>query len=445
METQESSYGQKFGNWLRRSLAVKLLAIGFLTLLLMLPNGLILNLISERQSRMSEASAEVSASWGPAQTLTGPILSIPYTEWTDLEDGKRIASKRLAHFLPETFEVDGKQRHQIRKRGIFEVILYETDLQLKGAFAAPDFQALHILPENILWDEAVVSLGITGMNGIRKELLLDWGQAPPLRMEPGTAAPGLLESGVRSPVPVQKGETEYPFSLGLSLNGSSSLHFSPVGKTTNIRLASDWPSPSFNGNFLPTNRNISATGAKKGFEAEWQVLDLNRNFPQQWVGEAYHPDQSAFGVQLIEPVDNYLKNTRSAKYAILVIGLTFLIYFFFETLKHVHIHPFQYFLVGLAIMVFYLLLLSLSEHIGYDLAYLSGAVATIGLVAAYSASILRSPRMTAQLALLLSAIYAFIYIVLQLEDFALLAGSLGVFAALAIVMWTSRKVDWYQL
>ncbi len=430
----------RFGHWLRTSLFVKLLSIGFIVLLLLIPGAMIQSLISERQFRQEEVISEISESWGGAQMIKGPVLSIPYTEWTEEKDGKRSYAVRLMHLLPQELAITGDAQHELRKRGIFDAVLYRSDLQLNGKFNAIAFQELNVSPEQIKWNEARLSVGISSMTGIKNVIELDWNGSK-LRMEPGTAAPGLLASGVSVNVEVSEAQQSYAFTIPLELNGTAALYFEPVGRVTTAALKSSWPSPSFSGKMLPDKREISAGG----FSAEWKVLDLNRNYPQQWKGEAFNFEDSGFGVRLIRPVDEYLKNDRAAKYAILVIGLTFLIYFFFETLRKFHIHPFQYLLVGLALTVFYLLLLSLSEQTGFNIAYGIAAAATIGLISYYSAWVLRIKRLAIQLTLLLCAIYGFIFVVLQLEDYALLAGSIGIFIALAAVMYYSRKVDWYNL
>lgn len=439
MQNQETSAMQKFSNWLKQSLFVKLLSIGFLVLILLIPNTMIQGLIYERQNRQQEVFNEVSQSWGAPQTIIGPVLTIPYNRWTEYE-GKQTATQEIAHFLPLTLAIEGDAAHQVRRRGIFDVILYQSDLRLKGTFEQPNFAALHIDPKDVLWDQAKLSVGISGMTGIKSIINLNWNDTT-LRMESGTAYPKLLPSGVSVEVPIRGVGESYNFDIPLKVNGSDFLQFEPVGKETKVALQSNWHSPSFVGNPLPDNRTIT----KSGFTAAWQVLDLNRNYPQNWTGDQFSLGGAAFGVRFIQAVDEYAKNDRSAKYAILVIGLTFLIYFFFETLRRFHIHPFQYFLIGLALSVFYLLLLSLSEQIGFNYAYLAAAVATISLIVVYSASVLKIARLVIQLTLLLVAIYSFIFIVLQLEDYALLAGSLGIFVALAAVMYYSRKVDWYNL
>lgn len=441
MEDQKTEAVIKQGTAFKDSLLFKLLAIGFLVLVLLIPNAMIQELIRERQNRQMGAVQEVSASWGGPQTIVGPVLSIPYLEWTEYQVSKeRTSVQRMAHFLPLQLEVEGQVDHQVRKRGIFDVILFQSDLVLKGVFEQPDFAGLHIAPEDILWDQAKVSLGISGMQGIKNMIAIDWaGQN--LRMEPGTANPGLMPTGISVEAAVKPDGQRYAFSVPLKVNGSEALRFEPVGKETRVTLRSGWSSPSFEGNFLPDTRETGPNG----FTATWQVFDLNRSYPQSWTENKYTIDASSFGVRLIEPVDEYAKNERSAKYAILIIGLTFLIYFFFETLRRFNIHPFQYLLVGLALSIFYLLLLSLSEQVGFDRAYLIAAGATVGLIVAYSGSVFKSRIMVVQLGLLLALIYGFIFVILQLEDFALLAGSLGLFAALAAVMYYSRRVDWYHV
>ncbi len=435
----------RFGHWVQTSLLVKLASIGFLTLLLLIPNAMIQDLVGERQNRQTEAINDVSASWGIPQTITGPVLSIPYSEWTQLENDKRVESIHTAYFLPQALHVDGKVDPELRKRGIYEIVLYQSDMTIAGAFGKPDFAALHIRPEDVHWDQAKLSLGIAGMSGIKNSIQLDWAGTT-IRLEPGTANSKILLSGVSNAVPVDAETEAYTFSIPVKLNGSGHLKFEPVGKETTVSLESGWPSPSFEGAFLPDRREVT----QAGFSAGWKVLDLNRNYPQQWKDDAYsfgtgsHPS-AHFGVRLLQTVDEYAKTERSSKYAILVIGLTFLIYFFFETLRRFHIHPFQYLLVGLALSVFYLLLLSLSEHLGFNAAYAVASAATIGLIAVYSAGVFKNLRLTVQLALLLALIYGFIFIVLQLEDYALLTGSIGIFAALAAVMFYSRNVDWYNL
>ena len=462
MATQDNNAWNRFGSWVKNSLLIKLGSIGFLTLLLIIPNSMINDLVNERQGRHVEASWEVSSSWGSAQTITGPILSVPVSEWVQLENGKKQETVRTAFFLPTLLQSDGEIIPSIRKRGIYKIVVYQSELVITGKFSKPDLEALHLNPENVHWDQAKISLGISGLSGIKNRIGIEW-SGQNIQLEPGTADPSVLASGVSNGVPLNPDQDEYNFSINLKVNGTGNLKFEPLGKETRLNLESTWPSPSFTGSFLPDSREVS----KDGFKASWTVLDFNRNYPQQWLDHTFTfngqntgyeelnsygrnssvsaSEGAAFGVRLVQPVDEYAKTERSTKYAIMVIGLTFLIYFFFETLRKFHIHPFQYLLVGLALSVFYLLLLSISEYLGFNKAYFLATGATISLIGIYSYGIIKSWRLTLQLSVLLGLIYSFIFIVLQLEDFALLAGSLGIFGALAIVMFYSRNVDWYNL
>jgi inner membrane protein len=229
------------------------------------------------------------------------------------------------------------------------------------------------------------------------------------------------------------------FSFSVELNGSQSLSFIPLGKQTDVQLTSTWSNPSFSGAFLPASRDIN----EKGFNASWKVLNLNRNFPQQWIGNEYIVSESSFGVDFLLPVDHYQKNTRSAKYAIMFIGLTFVAFLLFELISKRKIHPVQYLLVGGALCVFYTLLVSFSEHIGFFWAYTISSVATIALISLYFNSIIGSARSTSLLSLMLVGLYLFLFTILQLQDYALLMGSIGLFAVISVVMYVSRRVDWY--
>lgn len=439
MEIPENGSVQRFSQWLKQSLFIKLMSIGFLILVLLAPKSMIESLIYERQFRQQETAAEVSQSWGPSQTIIGPVLTVPYTEMARRTKGDSVYTKKTAVFLPSLLDVKGNVNPEIRRRGIFDVVLYQTDLLLTGKFPKPDFAPLQLENAEIHWDQAKLSVGLTGMTGIKSLIELNWEQKP-FRMEPGSAFPDLIPTGVSVGIPLKQDSGAYNFSIPLKLNGSEYLRFEPIGKETTVTLKSTWPSPSFEGVRLPDEKQISDTG----FSATWKVFDLNRNYPQQWTGQQFSFEGGGFGVKLYLSVDDYQKNTRAAKYAILIIGLTFMIYFFFETLRKLQIHPFQYLLVGLALCVFYLLLLSVSEHLGFNKAYLAATVATVGLIALYSASVLKVFRLTIQLTLLLVTIFGFVFVVLQQEDYALLLGSVGIFIALAVVMLYSRKVDWYN-
>jgi inner membrane protein len=427
---------------------VKMLVIGFLVLLLLIPLGMVGSLVAERQSRSGQAAEEVAASWGRSQTLAGPVLTVPYVERTKNAKGVTVSKTNYdVRFLPETLEVEGDIATERRSRGIFEAAVYHTDLRWRGTFARPDFSAWRVPPEDILWQEAYLSVGVPDMRGITSGIDLTWGDRT-LQLAPGGGEAGMWSSGLRVPIPglaeSKPGEV-YAFAFDLGLNGSGSLSFLPFGKETRVALKSPWPSPSFKGAFLPAKRTVRGTG----FEAAWNVSWFGRSYPQQWrigdAGEVASEDalnSSAFGVELLVPVDAYQKTERARKYGVLFLLLTFLTFFLYEQFNPFSLHPVQYLLVGSALCLFYLLLLSISEHVPFGLSYLAAASATVLLIGGYSMAILRGALRALLMTVVLGALYGYLYVLLQLEDYALLLGSVGLFVILALVMYLTRRIDW---
>jgi inner membrane protein len=297
-----------------------------------------------------------------------------------------------------------------------------------------------IRPERVLWNEAFVTLGISDLKGIRDTVDFSVCQAL-LPSEPGVVSNDVVESGITCKTPIANPSVKAPFSVSVNLNGSSELRFTPVGQVTHVAMESPWENPSFVGNFLPESRDVSG----RGFQAQWRVLNMNRNFPQSWSGSRYKVAESSFGVRLFLPVDEYQKTSRTVKYAILFIGLTFVAFFLSEVIAKVTLHPVQYALIGFALVVFYVLLLSISEHTSFNLAYALSSVAVIALVASYARWITESGRIAVIITGVLTLLYTFLFVTLQLEDFALLLGSVGLFVILGLVMYLTRKVDWFAL
>lgn len=422
----------------RSSVTFKLFSIFGLLLISMIPVAFVQGLVSERQQLQTSAMEEVNQKWAGQQTIAGPVLTLPYRRSYTNDKKQTYTSTEYLHLLPAKLEIGGAMSPETLHRGIYDMIVYTSDLQLKGYFDPEQFRNLPVAPENLLWNQAFVSLGISDLRGIKDTVKLNWagkGQS----FDPGTVTEHLYASGIHTPVKLSPEQRagRVPFDLKLSLKGNQQLFFMPVGKETRISLKAPWPDPSFDGAFLPDKRNVSATG----FDASWQVLHLNRNFPQLWQGKQYSFDGSAFGVHLIQPVDHYLKVERSVKYALFFIGLTFLTFFFVEVLTKRMVHPLQYLLIGFALCVFYTLLLSISEQLGFETAYGISAAMTIVLVTAYAAGFLRSLPLTAVTGGVLVSLYAFIYVILNQQDYALLMGSLGLFVVLALVMFFSRRLD----
>ena len=425
---------------IRNSISIKIFVIGFLVLLLLIPVALVNNLIDEREGRRDEVVAEISDKWGAEQTLIGPVLTVPYKNFYKDEEGETREQILSAHFLPEVLNISGGVVPEIRYRGLYEAVLYVAELQVRGEFSYPDFSALNISGEDVLWPRAYVSLGVEDMKGI-KEVKTAVFHGKNIEMNPGIESSDVLGSGISAKIDAPEDREKLPFEFTLALNGSQEISFAPVGKETHVVLSSSWPSPSFQGAFLPYERTVN----DQGFEAKWKVLHLNRNYPQAWAGGKYIVGDSSFGAALLVAADVYQQSTRTAKYSILFILFTFAAFFFSEILNRNRIHPFQYLLIGLAIIIFYVLLISISEHLNFDVSYLLSSAAVIGLMSAYTKGILKSKRMALTVMGLLFLLYSYLYVVLQLENYALLMGSIGLFAMLSVAMYLTRNIDWYAV
>lgn len=421
--------------WIRNSITIKLIVVGLLILMLLIPAGMIKNLIQERNDLRNSVISEVSYKWGSPQTIAGPVITIPYKQYYK-KDKEIVEEIQYAYFLPEDLIVSGQINPETRYRGIYKVVVYNTNLAISGKFNKPDFTQWKIKDSNILWHDATLSIRIPDMRGIKDEIKVKWNKIE-YDVNPGINNQNY--TGVSTLVEINENDS-YRFEFNLILNGSESLNFVPLGRQTNVSLNSNWADPSFEGAFLPYDRNVDLNG----FNAKWKILHLNRSYPQKWIGNNYSVDDSSFGVKLMLPVDHYQKSLRSVKYAIMFISLTFLVFFFTEILNKKKIHPIQYLLVGLGLSIFYTLLVSLSEQISFNLAYLISSLAIISLTTAYSHSMLKNKKITGVVAFVLIILYAFLFTILQLQDYSLLLGSIGLFIALATVMYLSRKVNWYS-
>jgi inner membrane protein len=448
----------------RDSKLVKVLGVGILVLLLLIPLGMVRSLVLERQQRQAGVQAEIARIWGAAQTLTGPVLSIPYDSVCSVQetekDGKVVfvmrPCEKQAHFLPETLSVDGPVSPERRARGIFNVVVYRTELRIQGDFLVPSFEDLmrdsgaKVGPvDAIHWSRASLGIGIPDLRGIRGRVELDW-QGKRVPFSPGVVDSNLWTAGLRAPLrlddPAKKPAAgkRIPFSLSVSLGGSGGLRLMPFGRQTRLALRSTWPSPSFVGAFLPESRTVK----KDGFQAAWNVSYYGRSFPQQWAWEETPSLMeaiagSSFGVDFVQPVDIYQQTERSVKYGALFLVLTFVTFFLFELFQPIRVHPVQYLMVGSALCLFYVLLLSLAEQVAFGWAYLIAGGATVLLLGAYAAAVLHGKGRAGVFAGVLGLLYAYLYVLLQAEDYALLLGSVGLFLILALVMLITRRVDWY--
>lgn len=443
--SNDSSFFDKAGQWLSHSITLRLFVIGILVLIMLIPVSLIEKLIYERQTRHRQVQDEISQTWGYPQTVSGLVLSVPVDEYVTVSRGKdekeTMVTTSYFHILPESLHVRGALETEKRTRGIFETMVYSTQMKLEGEFQlSPEMWAKK---ENMRWDEAVVSLGITDLRSIRESVTIEWDGAPH-SFSPGLPTNDVFQSGISVPVEVpaidSDAQLKLHFSVDLDFRGSDYIHFVPLGKTTTVELHSPWKDPSFGGAFLPHDHTVT----DEGFDATWRVINLNRSYPQHFQGSVQGINESAFGVTLLLPVDHYRKSTRAAKYAVLFIVLTFVVFFFIQIMAKVRIHPVQYILVGFALCMFYTLLISLSEHLAFGTSFFIAAAAVVLLVTFYAQGTFRNMKLTGVLGGIMSLLYAFIFIIIQMQDFALLVGSVGLFAALAAIMYVTRGIDWYD-
>jgi len=431
---------KKASDSIRNSATIKVLSIGLLVIVLLIPSSMISSLMKERESRRDSVVQEINQKWGNSQTIAGPFFTVPFKSFYKDDKDELKFDIHYLHILPENLEISGRIDTQIRYRGIYEAVLYNTQIAISGNFTVPTLNQSNIDPGNVLWEQAVFSVGITDMRGIQDNIIVKFNDSD-YEASPGLKTTDIASSGVQCVIPLSSIPGDSTFSLQLNLNGSEQIHFIPVGETTRVDLNSTWPSPSFNASFLPTAREVT----DKGFSATWKILHLNRNFPQFWEGNQYKVNESSFGLRLLIPADIYQKSIRISKYAVMFIVFTFAAFFFSEIITKKRVHPIQYLLIGLAIILFYVLLLSISEHVNFDYAYIVSALAITTIITGYSKGILRNNRFTTTVFGILVILYAYLYIVLQLEDYALIMGSIGLFIVLTTVMYLTREIDWYSL
>lgn len=421
-----------------QSITLKAIIVGIMTLLLLIPGVMIQDLISERQKRSEETIEKINSKWSNAQTINGPVLVIPYTATETDEKNKAVSTQHTVNFTPEMLIINSKLIPEERHYGIYKSILYKSELEISGNFKKIDFQ----LPVNSQMNmgDAYVRIGISDLRGMTNNLDFMMNNAH-FAAETG----GELDVIGQGLVIALKGldimqENVLSFKCTMKLNGSSNINFIPIGKTTQVQMNGAWKSPGFIGSFTPEYRMTES-----GFNAKWNILHFNRNIPEIWTDNQQHSfNDASFGVNLVDTVNHYQQNMRSAKYAFMFIALTFMVFFFVELLTHKKIHMIQYLLVGIALILFYSLLLSISEQINFAVAYLIASIATIGLIGVYAHSIFKNKMQTTVLASILSILYVFLYVVLQLEDVALLIGSIGLFIILGFIMFFSRKISWYK-
>ena len=433
-------------NWFGESVLVKAGLIGFLTLLLLIPSDWIQTLIRERQARQDEVINEISDKWSASQLVEGPVLIIPYRVLTVQKDinGKVSSAETLnnIYILPEALDIVSKAEPEVRSRGIFDAVVYNTKVQVSGRFSALEIKKSGINPAMLQWDKAKVAIGLTDLKGLKNNPAIRLGDAT-YNVEPDFTSLKLFSNNLIILPDLSAGKnTALDFSFDLSFRGSSELNFQHLGKTTTVKIEGNWNNPSFTGRYLPEKPVIS----DKGFSATWKLPYFYRPFPQQWEDANTKIDTEksggSFGVKFILPVDQYQKTMRSAKYSILIILLTFISLFFTEMLNKKKVHLLQYVLIGASMTIYYTLLLSFTERVGFNFAYLIASVATVTLISVFITMLLKNKKPAMIFGLILSIFYGFIYVIIQLQDLALLFGSIGLFIIIAVLMYLSAKMDW---
>lgn len=431
----------------RNSVTFKVLFIGVLTLLLLIPVSMIEGLIGERMSLYAEARRDVANAWGAEQTIGAPILILPFQYTQQSVTGPLIVTDEL-YVLPAELDITGDVQVQQRKRGIYEVPVYTTRFAMSGQFAPPSLAELtrdhpDLVP---LWDQAAIALPLSDARSVKEPIRLQSGGASTEFHAGGPRVTAFGPQLIGSFADLGLGAlaTPRPFSLDIVLGGTGAVRFLPLGDVTRVRISSNWPSPKFLGAYLPDQREVTDAG----FSATWRVLALGRGFASTWRRLEPAPTgtaASSFGADLIIPIGVHEATMRAAKYAVLFIGLTFIAYFMFEVFSALRLHVLQYLLIGLANCVFYLLLLALAEQIPFILAYAASALASSALISLYSSAVLGSMRRALPIATLLASLYGYLYITLRAEDLALTFGALGLFAVLAAFMYLTRRVDWHAV
>jgi len=447
----------------KKPLLFKFLVMAGLTLLLMVPMGMIDSLIKERSKYRDAVVNDIAKSVSHSQTISGPILVVPYTkgetEWTKPkgdEDYKEHIKNVDGHFffLPKKLEANIQADTESRKRGIYETMLYHSDVFLSGHFDIEHSYGLSWDFDKYTFHTPYLVLGVSDVRGIESAINVRFAGTE-RRAKPGTKIK-MLKSGFHAPInsttkflydmgPNSK-SGQLNFNIQFKVQGTSGLSLLQLGEENDIHMTSDWPHPSFKGNYLPSTREVG----DEGFNAHWHSSIFSNNVQQNLPDCATHNKcsalfQSAVKVDFINPTDQYVKADRATKYALLFIALTFIAFFVFEVLKRLRIHPIQYTLVGAAMALFYLLLVSLSEHIAFHQAYIISASACILLIGFYIIHILQSVMRAGVFTLGLGGLYGLLYGLLGSEDYALLMGSSLLFAVLGLFMMVTRKLDWYEV
>lgn len=429
-------------------LTSKVVTISIIVIALLFGIGMIKILIDERISYKDKVHDDIARSSVKSQIFAGPMIAVPYVIKTyDAEKNLYKRQPSIAYFFPEQLNIEGDLSTEERYRGIYKTNVYTFKGQLAGQFNLPKNFGFTDTQQSYEIGQPFIALRMTDIRGIGNstEILLNQKK---IALSP-LSDKGYLAEGVKgdlSAVDLQNGGS-FKFAITLELMGTSALNFVSAGKETTVQLTGQWPHPSFTGNVLPKERSVES----KSFSAVWEVNQFSNITPKilencwQSNGQCQTYNVMSFGVDLVDPVDHYRKSDRAVKYAILFIGLTFAGFFVFEIVRQMKIHSMQYALVGIALVLFFLLLISLSEHIGFFWAYCIAALSCIGLITYYMHGLLQDKKLSIGFASVLTLLYIILYILLNGEEYSLLLGSVLLFAAIGATMMLTKNIDWYAL
>jgi len=429
--------------------------IGFITLVLLIPAAFITELIQERQQRKKEVEKDISHTWAGPQLIQGPVLMIPYgtaTKQTKSADAQVESDQKYIFLLPDTLQINAKTKTEVRSRGIFDATVFQSYIDINGNFNQLNTKNTDLDPAQILWSHARLVFSVSDLKGLKNNprMLIGTNEFP---VEPDFSGMALFEKCLVSPLNLDTlRHARMEFSYSLDLRGSRQLHFLHLGRETKVISNGDWQSPGFTGRMLPDTRTISP----EGYSASWIIPGYNRPWPQQWIGldqaliKQTSPNQSVrdqdapiegtFGISFINTLDSYQKVYRTVRYAVLIILLTCIALLCTEWITRRRIHVLQYLLIGVAMVVYYTLLLAFSEQMSYGWAYLAASLSTITLISLFVRAVLQHLKASLTIAGLLALFYSFVYYIIQLEDLALIAGSLGLFVVVGILMYLSQKI-----
>jgi len=434
----------------------KIAMLIIIILLLLIPITMIRSLVNERSRRANAAEESIMEAWGSQFSLYGPVIRIPVVEREEIrraeKDGERvdvILRDKALWITPRDIDIQANFSAEKKRRGIFSVALFSGDVSLTGSFTFERARDEIKQNQSIYPQQAEIIVGLTSQKGIRKIIKADWNGSE-LFFKPGNRNFLFERSGDNGVNAISPFNTEgiNTFDIQFTIQGGKSMRALPVGEVTHTRIKSDWPSPSFQGGFLPADYTLS----ESGFDAEWEISYLSRSIPLFWTtnerGENSNKislQSELFGVDFFKPLDHYALNERAVKYAILFLVIPFLTLFFLEVFSRKSIHPAQYLLSGLANVIFYLLLLSISEHLSFSAAYLIAAASLTCMMSLYARSLLETWTRSAYMGLIMALLYLIMYLTLNAEDWALLIGSIAAFLICGVVMFLTRKLDWNNL